>query len=266
MAKIKGSKRTKQDLPDMVAGVTGETAIVEEFRKVYYNLYNSCNTSEAMSELRKIVQSEINHDSVLEINLITSDFVKAAVARLKSSKGDVTGSYTSDAIKACPDSFFHCLAAVFRSWLTHGSVTPSFLACAFLPLFKGGLKDPSNTDSYRAVAGASVILKVFDYVVLYLWGDLLCTDTLQFGYKKNTSTTQCSWLVLEVARHYLQQGTACVVALLDCSKAFDMCSFEMIFKKLLDRKLSAVVIRCLMFIYQHQVSWVKQTWKNFLAA
>ena len=45
----------------------------------------------------------------------------------------------------------------------------SFLACAFLPLVKG-LKDPSLTDSYRAVAGSSVILKLFDYVILTVWG------------------------------------------------------------------------------------------------
>ena len=203
------------------------------------------------------MESRIEPDSVLEANLITGDVVKAAVSRLKPGKGDVTGSYTSDAIKACPDSFFQCLADVFRSWLIHGTVTLSFLACAFLPLFKGGLKDPAKTDSYRAVAGASVILKIFDYVILNIWGDLLGSDSLQFGYKQNTSTTQCSWLVMEVAGYYQRMGTPCMVGLLDCSKAFDMCSFEIIFKKLLDRGLPAIIVRCLIFIYQQQVSWVR---------
>ena len=136
-------------------------------------------------------------------------------------------------------------------------MTLSFLACAFLPLFKGGLKDPAKTDSYRAVAGASVILKIFDYVILIIWGDLLGSDSLYFGYKQNTSTPQCSWLVMEVAGYYQRHGTPCMVALLDCSKAFDMCSFKIIFKKLLDRKLPAIIVRCLAFIYQQQVSWVR---------
>lgn len=65
----------------------------------------------------------------------------------------------------------------------HGSVTPTLLACAFLPLLKNALKNPADPNSYRAIAGSSIILKLFDKVVLLLWGHLLCTDTLQFGYK-----------------------------------------------------------------------------------
>ena len=48
-----------------------------------------------------------------------------------------------------------------------------------------------------------------------------------------------------------------MVGLLDCSKAFDMCSFEIIFKKLVDRNLPAIIVRCLAFIYQQQIAWVK---------
>ena len=50
----------------------------------------------------------------------------------------------------------------------HGTVTMSLLSCAFLPLFKGGLKDPANTDSYRAIAGSSLLLKLFDNLIILL--------------------------------------------------------------------------------------------------
>ena len=90
MAKVKGSKKFREDLPDVVSGVTGEGAIVEEFKKVYNELYNSFDTSEAMRELRGLVQGKVNQDSVLEINLITVEVVQRAVARLKSGKGDIT--------------------------------------------------------------------------------------------------------------------------------------------------------------------------------
>ena len=156
-----------------------------------------------------------------------------------------------------PDIFFDHIAMVFRSWLVHGTITLTLLACAFLPLFKGELKDPSQTGSYRAIAGASLLLKLFDYVILNVWGDLLGSDSLQFGYKRKTSTTKCSWFVMEVAGHFLRKGTPCIVTLLDCSKAFDTCSFKIIFNKLLLRKVPAVVIRSLMFVYQRQTAWVK---------
>ena len=114
--------------------------------------------------------------------------VKEAAGLMKKGKADVSGGFTSDAILNGPDLLFEQLALVFRSWCIHGTVTRSLLACAFLPLLKSALKDPADTGSYRAIAGSSIVLKLFDKVVLLLWGHLLATDSLQFGYKAKTST------------------------------------------------------------------------------
>ena len=221
MKKIKGKKMGATCLPDTVAVKTGEENIVTEFRRVYQELYNMCDDSVALAELRSELENDIKYESSSwEVSKVTGKVVKEASKRLLPNKGDVTGSYNSDMIKNCPDLFYDILAAVFRSWLTHGTVTRSFLACAFLPLVKGP-KDPSITDSYRAVAGSSVILKLFDYVILMLWEDLLQSDTLQFGYKKSTSTTECSWLVMTVADYFRRRGRAqCTVQLWMPSKIF----------------------------------------------
>ena len=87
---------------------------------------------------------------------------------MRAGKADVTGSFTSDVLLHGPDSLFDSLGAIFRSFLIHGDVTLELLSCAFLPLFKGGLKDPHKSDSYRAIAGSSQVLKLFDNVVLLL--------------------------------------------------------------------------------------------------
>ena len=175
---------------------------------------------------------------------------------MKCGKGDVSGGYSSDAILNGPDVLFDQLAAVFRSWCVHGTVTPSLLACAFLPLLKSSLKNPADPASYRAIAGSSIILKLFDKVVLLLWGHLLCTDSLQFGYKVGTSTTQCSWLVQEVVNHFLRMGTQPIMTLLDCSKAFDMCKFSILFTRMLERGMPAIVVRVIIFVYEEQYAWV----------
>ena len=62
---------------------------------------------------------------------------------------------------------------------------------------------------------------------------------------------------MEVSSYFLRKGTPCIVTLLDCTKAFDKCKFDILFGKLLDRKLPAVVIRVLMFVYEEQTAWVK---------
>ena len=250
MKNIRGSGKSSGDLPDNVAGANGEDEIVEKFKIVYSELYNSWGSEEEMSDIKEKVASLIrNQNSMDEVMKITGSIVKEAVCSMKAGKGDVSQGYTSDTLKNAPDIMFDQLAMVYRSWLVHGTVTLNLLACAFLPLLKNSLKNPADTGSYRAIAGSSLLLKLFDQVVLLLWGHHLSSDSLQFGYKKGTSTTQCSWIVMEVANHFLRGGTNPIMTLLDCTKAFDMCRYDLLFLKLLDR-LPAIFIRTLIFVYQ----------------
>ena len=136
------------------------------------------------------------------------------------------------------------------------------MSCTFIPLFKGGLKNPDHFDSYRGIAGASQLLKLFEYVILNIWGDILTTDTLQFGFKSGVSTTQCTWLVNEVTTYFMRRGTAVTACLLDCSKAFDKCRFDKLFNKLIERGLPAYVIRVLIYVYQEQKGRVKLAGKE----
>ena len=147
---------------------------------------------------------------------------------MQPGKNDVSESFSSDLFLHAPDAMFDALSSVFRSWLVHGTVSRHLLVTAFLPLLKSSLKDPSNTDSYRAIAGSSQILKIFDYVVIEVWGELLDSDSLQMGFKPGASTTQCSYLVNEVAGFYLRRGTNIFQACLDCSKAIALifCSLK----------------------------------------
>ena len=47
------------------------------------------------------------------------------------------------------------------------------------------------------------------------------------------------------------------MTLLDCSKAFDTCKFNILFTKLLDREVPPIVVRTLIAVYQNQYAWVK---------
>ena len=107
---------------------------------------------------------------------------------MKARKSDVSTAFSSEAFLNAPDILFEQMSAVFRSWITHGTITPCLLACSFLPLLKSSVKDPADTGSYRAIAGSSLVLKIFEKVILLLWGHLLSSDSLQFGFKGSSST------------------------------------------------------------------------------
>ena len=172
----------------------------------------------------------------------------------------MSGGFSSDALLNALDILFDLLASVFRDWIVHGTITATLLACAFLPLLKSSLKDPADTSSYRAIAGSSLILKLFEKTVLLIWGDILSSDHLQFGYKKGTSTSQCSWLVQEVVGHYLREGSHPLVVVLDCSKAFDLCQFDKLFTLVLEKGIPPIIVRVFMHMYEEQYAWVR--WGN----
>ena len=96
-----------------------------------------------------------------EVMKITAKEVKVACRRMKAGKTDVTGGYASDVFRHAPEVLYEKLASVFRSYLTHGTITLSILSCSFMPLLKSARKDPTQFDSWRAVAGASQLLKLF---------------------------------------------------------------------------------------------------------
>ena len=210
-----------------------------------------------MNLIKDRLKATVGENSLEEVAKVTAEVVQRACSKMKAGKADVSGGYSSDVLLHGPPVLFEHIAAVFRSFLIHGDVTEQLLSCAFLPLFKGGLKSPTKTDSYRAIAGSSQLLKLFDNVVLILWGHLLTSDSLQFGYKCATSTTQCSWLVTEVADYYLKRGSPVICVTLDCSKAFDMCKFDKLFQKLVDRAVPSIVIRVLVYVYEEQTACVK---------
>ena len=86
---------------------------------------------------------------------------------------------------------------------------------------------------------------------------ILLSDSMQFGYKAGTSTAQCSWLVNEVSNYFLRRGTAVTACLLDASMAFDKCRFDLLFQKLLDKGLPAIVVRTLVYVFEEQTGHVK---------
>ena len=114
MKAVKGSKKTSCNLPDNVAGVSGEQLIVEEFRSVYSALYNSIDTTDQMSELKAQLNSLIGPDAVDEADLITGQIVKKAATRMKPDNSDVRGSI----IMQYPAKYF-----------IHAPVTPACHPC-----------------------------------------------------------------------------------------------------------------------------------------
>ena len=113
------------------------------------------------------------------------------------------------------------------------------------------------------MALSSIILKVFDWVVILLFGKSLNLDTLQFSYQKHCGTNMCTWLVVESISYFLRSGSQVFATFMDMKKAFDMVNQSLLFKQLRDRNLPPIFTRLLIVMYISQTDKVK--WENHLS-
>ena len=86
------------------------------------------------------------------------------------------------------------------------------------------------------------------------------TSFYQFAYKKEFSTSLCSFLVLETIQYYKSRGSDVYMMTLDCTKAFDKVQFSKLFNTLIDKDICPLIVRMIMNAYLVSTAVVK--WNN----
>ena len=246
---------------ESVDSASTETDIAAKFRDIYSTLYNETDGIQLTANLSAQIRDSINREPGRHLPVVeqlTTDVLMKAASMMKTKKLDLSGGFSSDALLHAPKSFFTKLAVLFRAWITHGYVPLFLLASSLLPHVKPG-KDPLKSSSYRAIAGTSLLLRLLEKVILLIWGPCVPTDSLQFGFKKGTGTSQCSWLLMETLEYFKKRKSRVWVVTLDCTKAFDKCQWGILFGDV-SKYLPPLITRILLFTYTNQSAWV--SWGN----
>ena len=112
-----------------------------------------------------------------------------------------------------------------------------------LEVIKDTRGDICSSDNHRAISLSTVLIKIFESIILHRCYEVLSTSNQQFGFKRKHSTIQCTWLVKENINYYKSMNTNIFCCLLDCSKAFDRISFHTLFTKLLTTCIPGIILR-----------------------
>ena len=182
--------------------------------------------------------------------------VSDALSRVKAGKSDGSTLISNHFIYAS-SSLTEFLSKLFTAMLRHGYVPQCLRDCIMQPIPKPG-KDPSDSDSYRPIALAPTLSKVFEWCILLEFSSSFTTSPLQFGFKRGLSTDLCTGLLKNIIGRYNVHDSTVYGCFLDASKAFDRVDHSLLFDKLLKGKLSPVVARTLLAWYSQQkvsISW-----------
>ena len=182
---------------------------------------------------------------------------------LKLPQFTVQYDWRSEAIKYGNNIISPHLCSIFKFYISHNHITDSLLKSALVPIIKDPNSSHASSDNYRAIAISSIIVKTLDYVILELQPEAFRTSQYQFGFKSRSSTTLCSWAVIESTNYFTSRGGIVYSCFLDLKKAFDLVKLSLLFTKL-EKKMSPVILRFLMFTYINQTCCVR--WNGYESA
>ena len=202
---IRKERATTPSVPTTMDGVS--TDIENHFASIYKTLYNSVDVENDLSNYKEHLSKKINPSSIVDAWRITPERVHDAVQCLKNEKNDPVIDFKSDCLKNAPPIFCTQLSLLFRQFLIHGHISSFLMISTLIPLVKEKMGDITSSDNYRSISISSLILKVFDYVILDIHGDSLTVDELQFGYQDKISTSMCTWLVVETIEYFQRHGS-----------------------------------------------------------
>ena len=148
---------------------------------------------------------------------------------------------------------------LFQSMLLHGVIPESFLLGTITPIPKSHRKSLSESSNYRGITVSSVLGKILDIILLQTNSTVLSSSHLQFGFKREHSTTECTFVAQEVINYYANNKSSVYCVLLDASQAFDRVNFVTLFELLLKRKMCPLVARIIAYMYTHQKLRLRQT-------
>ena len=191
-------------------------------KNIYQGLYNRTGSKVPLENLLHEVNEAVSNQDILDVQKVTPELIQKIIKeKIKPDKSDPEFDITTDNLKNAPISLYVHLANFFRSVLIHGSISQSLLICDILLLLKDKRGATDDSNNYRGIALSSILLKVFDWVVLLLFDKELQNDENQFGYQTESSANMCTWTAIETINYFVNRGSPVCVYLLDYSKAFD---------------------------------------------
>lgn len=267
--KIKGKNAV---YPNTVDEKTEKGSIADLFADKYEALYSSVSYDEnemqgLLDEINSMIDNPRSHVMCDEhAHVVTPDDVHQAIKQLNRGKHEGKRKLFSDHLINGTERFNEGLANLFTAMLTHGYVPRGLREATVFPIPKNKRKSPTDSENYRGITLSSIFGKVLDHILLAKHKNVFSSCDLQFGFKKKSSTTQCTFVLNETVQYYTSRGSGVYSMFLDASKAFDRVHYIKMFKLLLKKGCCPITARFLAIMYTNQevnVSWNGSRSKTF---
>ena len=254
---IKAMRSKGSSHANVIDGHTSSESIANHFKEIYTDIYNTHTDRDDLDQFIQENDNMIGQSDVELVDKISPTLVKNIILNFSNNKNDSVYDWKSDALKAGADFIVDPLCDLLRSLIIHGHIPKIFLLCSLVPIVKNNNASKLSSSNYRLIAISSLLLKVFDHILIELSQPNLKPSIYQYGFQSGISTGMCTWSVLETINYFRNRDTPVFLCLMDLTKAFDLVKLSLLFKKL-SQKVSPILLRFLIFSYLNQecvVAW-----------
>jgi hypothetical protein len=193
--------------------------------------------SDSVPPVSKNPEEYINYGHAVPDLLLqntTPEHILKIIKKLQPKNSCDANGVSTKMIKLVGEEISFPLAHIFNISLREGVFPDKLKLCRVIPIFKSG--NPLDCDNYRPISLLSSISKILEKIVSQkLIKHLLENDLLyvhQYGFLPNRSTEHNLLQIVNYISKALDEGNYCIGVFLDLKKAFDVCSHEILLKKL----------------------------------
>ena len=198
--------KSKSTQSNCIAGISGETDIVNLWKDHYCPLLNSLtNITDkdvvcTCDSFKKMYFNHGMHVSVIEV----LDLLQG----LTNDKATGMDGLSSESIKFADPILAFLLSICFTCMFKHSYLPVSMLDSVVLPLVQNKNGDLPDKNNYRPIALSSTISKVFENVILHRLEEYLWTTDNQFGFKSGHITHLCVYALTEFIEYLKRRSTS----------------------------------------------------------
>ena len=223
-------------MPSVVDGCCGDKNIVDSFANVFQSVCVSNNINKHADLRGKFFQMYTDYAVNCKAN-VSVKLVDKCISGIKRGKAaGLDGLIIEHILYSLPVLVVH-LSVLFNILLAYGVVPDAFGHGVIIPLIKNADSDKTKSNNYRGITLSPIFSKLFESVLIDLFGSHLCSGKLQFGFKSQSSCSHAIFTLRTVIDHYVRNCAMVTVCALDISKAFDRVDHFALMRRLIERQL-----------------------------
>ena len=240
--------------------------INENWAQYFKELYTPTENDDFKNSNRLHIKEELDniseYISTLTFNdndiLVSPEEVKNACDKAKRNKACGPDGCFYENFKFGGIIMYKLCAKLFTAMLKFSHCPVDMNKGDIIVLHKGGNKSHNDPNNYRAITLSSVILKLYESVILSRMKQCsYALNDLQGGFREGMGCLMTSFLFRECNNYVCENGSKLYTCFLDVRQAFDRVWHEALMVKLYNTNIDIPLYKAICNLYQNMQSRVR---------